>query len=51
MATSSSTELLAIQGLRLKGFTGADTIAALYGLSEDDTTTALTTAAKAGFTL
>ncbi len=51
MATSSSTELLAIHGLRLKGFTGADTIAALYGLSEGDTTAALGAAAKASFVL
>ncbi len=51
MASSSSTELLAIHGLRLKGFTGPDTIAALYGLSEDDTIAALTAAAAAGFVL
>ena len=51
MATSSDTTLLAIHGLRLKGFTGADTIAKLQGLSEADTTAALTAAAESGFVM
>ena len=51
MAIASSTDLLSLHGLRLKGFTGAETIAELQGLTAEDTTAALVKAAEAGFTL
>jgi hypothetical protein len=48
MPHASDISLLALQGLRLKGRTQPDAIAALYGLAEDDVATALAALAEAG---
>lgn len=51
MATDSSPTLLALHGLRLKGFAEAAAIADLVGLDEADVTAALTTAAESEFAM
>ncbi len=49
MAHASDTELLALQGLRLKGRTQPDAIAALYGVDQGKIEVALASLADAGF--
>ena len=51
MSTSSQPMLLALHGLRLKGFAEAKVVGALYGRSEADTVVELTKAAEAEFVM